>query len=71
MEKGADFGLSDMEDLRQSADVIPIPGQGGLQRVEIRRQGHRDNLGRDACFPQPVGLLQGQRQIVLDPYVST
>lgn len=35
MEEGADFGLPDMEDLRQGADVIPIPGQGGLQRVEI------------------------------------
>ena len=26
MEERADFGLPDMEDLRQGADVIPIPG---------------------------------------------
>lgn len=25
-----------------------------------------DNLGRDLRFPEPIGLFQGQRQIVLD-----
>ena len=65
VQKRADFGWTNVQQLREGFGIVAIARQRGLQLVHIRRQRGVHDRGRHGFFPEPMGLFKHARQVML------
>jgi hypothetical protein len=66
VQKRADFGLTNVQQLREGFGIVAITRQRWLQLVHIRRQRGVHDRGRHRLFSKPMGLFKNARQVMLN-----
>ena len=57
VQKRADVGLTNVQQLREGFGVVAIARQRRLQCVHVRRQRGVHDCGRHGFFPEPMVLI--------------